>query len=92
VGDPLTIRAVDVTITEGSALPAFTSTFTGLTNNGDAAVLTPNISYVLKDANNNVVTGPILPKGIYVIWPKINNANIGANYRKEYVYGILYVK
>ena len=37
IGDPLTIRANDVTITQGSALPVFTSSFTGLKSAGDAA-------------------------------------------------------
>ena len=92
IGDPLTIRANDVTITQGSPLPVFTSSFTGLKIAGDAGVLSPVINYTITDSQNNVVTGPVLPKGLYVIRPNINSQTIGTNYLKKYEYGILYVK
>ena len=93
IGDPLTIRANDITILAGTALPVFTSAFTGLKAANEAASITPYITYTLTDAQNNLVTGATtLPKGIYVIRPQITNASVGVNYVKKYDYGILYVK
>jgi hypothetical protein len=95
-GDDLIIRANDMTVLFGSAIPSFTSSFKGLklaTATADSLALTPAISYTLTNDQNQLVTASAtLPKGIYVIRPVIINQNVGTNYLKKYEYGILYVK